>query len=140
MILDEIKKANIQAIKSHNKNARTVFSVVMTKATLLTVKKREKNEKLTDADMSTILQKTLKELLEEKENYEKAGNAEQSSNLSSQISVLEKYMPKLLSEQEIKEIISKQEDKSIPSVMKFFKQNYAGKVDMKMVMTVLKTF
>ena len=46
----------------------------------------------------------------------------------------------MLSEEEIYEIISKQEDKSIPNIMKLFKQNYAGKVDMSLVNLVLKKF
>ena len=42
-------------------------------------------------------------------------------------------------EEEIKEIISGLEDKSVPAVMKHFKANYAGKVDMRLVGTVLKS-
>ena len=36
-------------------------------------------------------------------------------------------------EEEIKEIINSLEDKSMPSIMKHFKQNYLGKCDMKLV-------
>ena len=39
---------------------------------------------------------------------------------------------------EIKEIINGLEDKSIGAVMKHFKANYQGKVDMKMVGEALK--
>ena len=39
----------------------------------------------------------------------------------------------MMSEEEIKNIIAGMEDKSIPSVMKHFKANYAGKVDMGLV-------
>ena len=46
----------------------------------------------------------------------------------------------MLSEDEIYDIISKQEDKSIPAIMKFFKANYAGKVEMNKVSMVLKKF
>ena len=41
MILDEIKKANMVALKEKNQTARAIYSVVMTKAMLETVKKRE---------------------------------------------------------------------------------------------------
>ena len=40
----------------------------------------------------------------------------------------------------IKEEILKLDDKSIPSVMKHFKQNYGSRVDMKMVSDELKNF
>ena len=47
-------------------------------------------------------------------------------------------MPKLMSEDEIKAEILKLDDKSVPSVMKHFKANFLGKVDMKLVGEVLK--
>ena len=81
MILDEIKKANVEALKNKDKEARTIYSIVMNKAMLETIKKREKGEELCDADMVQIFQKTIKELTEEAENYAKAGNTEQSENI-----------------------------------------------------------
>ena len=138
MILDEIKRANMVALKNKDQNARAVYSVVMTKAMLETVKKREKNEELTEEDMIRIIQKTIKELTDESESYEKAGNLEQSKNILQQKEIISIYLPKMLDETEIKKIILTLDDKSIPSVMKHFKQNYLGKVDMSLVSKVLK--
>ncbi len=140
MILDEIKKANMVALKEKNQTARAIYSVVMTKAMLETVKKREKGEELTDADMTQILQKTIKELTDEAESYKTAGKVEQAEEVEKQKEIIEKYLPRMLSEEEIYDIISKQDDKSIPAIMKFFKANYAGKVDMSKVSAVLKKF
>ena len=89
--------------------------------------------------MSKILQKTVNELAEEREGFVKAGRAETVASLDRQLETVKKYLPKLLSAEEIKEIIEKLEDKTVPSVMKHFKTNYAGKVDMKLVGEVLKT-
>ena len=47
-------------------------------------------------------------------------------------------MPKMLTDEEIKNIIAGLEDKSIPFVMKYFKQNYQGACDMKKVNEILK--
>lgn len=138
MILEEIKRANMVALKNKDQNARAVYSVVMTKAMLETVKKREKNEELTDEDMIRIIQKTIKELTDESESYEKAGNLEQSKNILQQKEIISIYLPKMLEEAEIKNIILSLDDKSIPSVMKHFKQNYLGKVDMALVSKTLK--
>ena len=60
MILEEIKKANIIALKEKDHNARTIYSIVTNKAMLETIKKREKNEESTDNDMIQIIQKNLK--------------------------------------------------------------------------------
>ena len=45
----------------------------------------------------------------------------------------------MLSQEEIKKIIEGLDDKSTPAVMKHFKTEYAGKVDMREVGAVLKT-
>ena len=47
--------------------------------------------------------------------------------------ILTKYLPQMLSNDEIDAIIASLADKSIPSIMKHFKINYAGKVDMSAV-------
>ena len=138
MILDEIKKANIVALKEKNQTARAIYSVVMTKAMLETVKKREKNEDLTDADMVQILQKTIKELDDEQQSYVKANKLAESENVLKQKEIISAYLPQLLGDDEIYKIISSLDDKSIGNVMKHFKTNYAGKVDMSKVNIVLK--
>ena len=140
MILDEIKKANVQAMKDRDQNARAIYGVVMTKAMLEQVKKREKNEELTDADMVAILQKAIKELTDECDNYKKAGNTAQVELIETQKALIEKFLPQMMSEDEIYEVITNLEDKTIPAVMKHFKANYAGKVEMAKVQIVLKKF
>lgn len=139
MIIDSIKTANIQAIKDKNKNARTIYSIIMNKHLLASVEARTSGKSVTDADMVNIISKTIKELNEEQENFEKAGNLEQVKNIAEQKSILEVYLPKMLSADEIKNIIANLPDKSTPSVMKHFKQNYNGTVDMRLVSEVLKS-
>lgn len=139
MLVDEIKRANIQAMKDKDAVARSIYSVIMNKIMLETIKKREKGEEINDADVSNILQKTIKELTEEGENYAKVGNHEEEEKIKRQIEIASAYLPKMLSSEEIKEIILSLEDKSIPSVMKHFKLNYNGKCDMRMVQEVLKS-
>lgn len=139
MLYDEIKKANVQAMKDKDAVARSFYSVLLNKIMLENIKKREKNEEVTDADIANILQKTIKELEEEKQNYQKVGHQEEVENISKQIELAKKYLPKMLSKEEIVDIINSLEDKSIPSVMKHFKANYNGKCDMRMVQEVLKS-
>ena len=133
MIIDEIKKDNVQAMKDKNTIARTIYGVVVNKYMLQSIEKRKTGGELTDADMVAILQKTIKELTEEAENYAKVGNAAQVEEINAQKTILEKYLPQMMSEDEIRNIIAGMEDKSMPSVMKHFKANYAGKVDMQLV-------
>ena len=139
MIIDDIKKANIQAMKDKNKAARDIYSIIMNKYLLASVESRTSGKEVTDADMVKIITKTIKELTEEEENYKKVGNIEKAQEIGKQKSIIEVYLPKLLSEAEIRSIISNLEDKSVPNVMKHFKLNYNGKCDMKTVSDVLKT-
>ena len=138
MIIDEIKKANIQALKDKNKNARDIYSIIMNKHLLASVECRTSGKEMTDADMVKIITKTIKELTEEQENYVRVGNQEKAAAILSQKNILEKYLPQMLSEDKIKEIILALDDKSVPAVMKHFKTNYAGQCDMKLVSDVLK--
>ena len=139
MIKEEINIANINAIKNKDVTAKTILSIVKNKIMLAEIEKRAKNEELTDADCVSVLQKTIKELTEEAENYVKANNLIEAENVNKQKEVLEKYLPKMMDKEEIITIINSLEDKSIPSVMRHFKANFAGKVDMKLVSETLKS-
>ncbi|MBR2984608.1 MAG: GatB/YqeY domain-containing protein [Clostridia bacterium] len=138
MDLAFFKKEKITAMKEKNRAAVSALEVVITKIMTATIDKRAKGEELSEADINTIIQKAEKELIEEREGYAKAGRTENVEALNAQLEVLKKYLPKLLSEEEVRAIILSLEDKSVPSVMKHFKANYAGKVDMKMVNTILR--
>lgn len=139
MIVDEIKKANIEALKNHDSNLRSIYSVLMNKIMLANINARASESELTDVDVIKIIQKTIKELDEEAENYKKVGNAEETEKILLQRKALEKYLPTMLSKEKIKEIIVGLDDKTVPSVMRHFKTNYAGQCDMKEVSEVLKS-
>lgn len=139
MLIDTIKKENMLALKEKNENKRAVLSVIINKYMILTTELRAKNEEPKDDDLLKIISKTLKELEEEKASYVQANREESVKKIEEQMSYISSYMPKLLSEEEIKNIILSLEDKSIPSVMKYFKTNYPNKVDMGVVNKVLKS-
>lgn len=138
MLYEKIKQANVQAMKDKDSVARSIYSVLLNKIMLENIKKREKGAEVDDADISNILQKTIKELGEEKENYSKQGNSEQVKLIEKQIEIASIYLPKMMSREEIAQEINALADKSIPAVMKHFKQNFNGKCDMRLVQEVLK--
>ena len=140
MTLETFKKEKIEAMKQKNKDAVAALNVIITKIMALTIEKRSVGEEVTEADISALLQKAEKELCEEREGFIKAGREENVISLTNQIEVIKKYLPKLLSEEEIKAIIESLDDKTLPSVMKYFKQNYNGKADMRLVNTIAKSF
>ena len=139
MIEEQIKKANIQAMKDKDTVARAFYSVLMNKILLEKIAKGDREKPLVDSELSNILQKVIKELTDEKENYAKVNNVGEVANISRQIEIAKSYLPKQLSESEIKEIILSLSDRSVPTVMKHFKANFNGQVDMRLVQEVLKS-
>lgn len=139
MLINDIQKANLEAMKARDQVARAALSVVLTKAKLLEVELRTKGTELTDANVLEIIQKTLKELSDEKEGYLKVNNTERVEGIEKQEAILKGYLPKQLTREEILEEINKLEDKTMPSIMKHFKANFAGKVDMSLVSQIARS-
>lgn len=139
MLIDEIKKANMQALKDKDKATRAALSTVINKYMLLNVENKAKGKETTDADVISILQKSVKELEEEKNMFIKAARQDKIDEMNIQINAVKKYLPEMMSEDEIRKIISGLEDKSVKSVMAYFKENYAGKVEMAKVSQVLRS-
>lgn len=141
MNIDFFKKEKVAIMKEKNKDAVSALNVVINKIMLATIEKRAKNEELSEGDVLSILQKTEKELIEEKSGFEKAGEAyaDKVASLDSQIKTVKSYLPQMMGKDEIKKIILSLADKSVPSVMRHFKANYNGKCDMKEVNEVLRS-
>ena len=138
MLIDEIKKANVEAMKARDNTAKGIYSIIMNKYMLLSIEKKQKGEEATDVDLITIISKTLKELTEEKESYLKVNNLEKANAITHQEELISKYLPKMLTEEEIRKEISTLDDKSLPNVMKHFKTNFQGKVDMGLVSKIAR--
>ena len=139
MLIDEIKKANVQAMKDRDANKRAIFSVLITKYNNFAIEQKAACKEVTDTDLLNIIHKTVKELEDEAKSYLQAGREDRASEIAQQMVYISMYLPKQLTEAEIKEIIDTLEDKSIPSVMKHFKANYAGSVDMSLVDKVARS-
>jgi uncharacterized protein len=136
MLIDDLKKANIEAMKSHDANARVSLSAVISR--YIELKTDGSGREVTDLDVLHLVQKVDKELDEEKASYLQAGRAEQAAEIDLQKAALVRFIPKQLSEEEIRKIISTLPDKSIPSLMKHFKTNYDGRVDMSLVSKIAR--
>lgn len=137
MTLEEFKKVKIEAMKARNSSAVSAYNAIISKLMLL--KTEKVGTELTEQDSINVVKKVEKELIEEKEGYLKGGRVESAEEIDKQLQVVKQYLPQLLSAEEIKAEILKLEDKSIPTVMKHFKLNFAGKVDMKLVQETLKS-
>lgn len=139
MDIEFFKKEKTAAMKARDRDAVSALNVLIDKLTLWKIAKRAAGEELSDADVSGLMLKTEKELIEERDAFEAAGRKDTVEALSRQLETIRKYLPKMLTEDEIKAIIEGMEDRSVPSVMRRFKTEYAGKCDMRLVASVLKS-
>lgn len=138
MLINQLEKDNIEALKNKDKVARAVLSVVINKYRVNAIELKAQGKEATDADLVKVINKVVKELDEEKAGYEKLGRSEDAQGIENQKAIITKYLPKLMSEAEIRQVIASLEDKSMPSVMKHFKANYDGKVDMSLVSKIAR--
>lgn len=79
-------------------------TITMLRASILQVEKDGQKE-LSEDDMLAIVAKEVKKRKESIGEYEKAGREDIVNNLKREIEILEVYMPKQLSNEEIREIV-----------------------------------
>ncbi|MDD3207695.1 MAG: GatB/YqeY domain-containing protein [Erysipelotrichia bacterium] len=139
MLIEKVEKANIQALKDRDSQARAVLTIVITRYRQLLIEARTEQKEVTDNDLVRVIAKVVKELNEEKEGYIKVKNEDMIKAISHQEEVVKAFLPKMMSEQEIIAEIGKLSDKSIPSIMKHFKNEFDGKVDMGLVNRLART-
>ncbi len=136
MLIDEIRKVNVEALKAHDEAGKSVYGAIISR--YLELKTNGSGKEVTDGDVLSIIVKFDKELDEEKEGYVKAGRPESAKKIEEEKKALARFLPKLMSEAEIRSIIASLPDKSLPSVMRYFKDNYAGKADMSLVSKIAR--
>ena len=93
MLLQDLKKANMIALKEKNNDARAIYSVILNKASLLDIELKAAGKEITDQDILKIIQKALKELEDERSGYEKVGNTLRVESINNQIKTIEAYLP-----------------------------------------------
>ena len=126
---DSVRLASVRAIKTAITVAKTAPGAP---------------SEITDGDIQKIIQKLVKQRKDSAEQYIAAGRQELADNEIAEMNVMEEYLPKQLSEQDIRDIIFGRIVQSdfppcnMGIVMKYFKDNYSGQYDGKMVSTIAK--
>jgi len=160
MIVEEIKKDLISALKEKNESAvstlRMVSSSVFNKEMEKRVKILEKepglNEeqlkekvKLTDEEVIEVLSSEVKKRRDSISQFEQGGRPELAAKEKTEMDILMKYMPKELTEDEIRKIVKDAAAKSgatdmkgIGLVMKEVSPQTKGKADGNLVAKIVK--
>ena len=139
-LLEDLKDA------MKNKEVNKKNAVQMVRAAILQVEK-DKGIEVNDEQILSIISKELKTRKDSLEEYKKANREDLIEKVKEEMEVLEKYLPKQLTdeelEKEIKTIIEKVEAKTMKDmgkVMKEAKEVIGAKADGKRINEVVKKF
>lgn len=138
--LIELKKEKMLALKNHDSEKMNVLGIVISSLQKLEIEKKAAGKEITEVEMVSILNKTIKELTDEKAMYEANGRAEQALSDQRQIEIIKAYLPKMMEEDEIRKVIESLPDHQIKTIMQAFKKDYAGKADMALVNKIAREY
>lgn len=138
MLCEKIRADLIDAMKSADICKKEALSFLMSKIKNKAIELRTQETGISDTEVIYVIQKMIKELGEEIKMYISAGRNETVTLKQKQILILSDYLPKMLTEAEITKEINSLADKSMPNIMKHFKTNFAGMVDMSLVSKVAR--
>ena len=138
--LIELKKEQMLALKNHDGDKMNVLGIVISSLQKLEIEKKAAGKEITEVEMVSILNKTIKELTDEKAMYEANGRAEQALSDQRQIEIIKAYLPKMMDEDEIRKVIESLPDHQIKTIMQAFKKDYAGKADMALVNKIAREY
>jgi len=135
---DQLKKDLTDAIKSHNQVISGTLRMALTAVTIEEVAGKESRE-LSDNEVLSVLTKEAKKRRESVDAYMQANRKDLADKESAELTVLEKYLPAALSEQELEDIIAKAITeatnqgatgmKAMGIVMKIIQPQTVGRVD-----------
>ena len=125
---DSVRLASVRAIKTAITMAKTSPGAP---------------QELTDGDIQKIIQKLVKQRKDSADQYNAAGRPELADNELAEMAIMEEYLPKQMTEDEIRKVIMGLMVRSdvqynMGLVMKYFKENYSGQYDGKMVSIIAK--
>ena len=140
-----IQKDLVQGMKDHQEH--TVSALRSIKTAIMEVKTAPGGKKeLEDGDIIKIIQKLVKQRKESMDIYSQAGRSELADNEQQEMFVLMNYLPKMLTESEVEEIVAKTiadldatSMKDMGKVMGFINKTYSGQVDGSIVSRIVKS-
>lgn len=137
-----LKEATISSMKKGEKETTTtlrMFSAEIKKEEI------EKKDELTDEETISIVQKMIKQRKDSFSQFEQAGRDELAEKEAREISILEKFLPEQLSEEEILQEVNQaiaesgaESMQDMGKVMGLLKNKLSGKADMGLVSIKVK--
>ena len=145
MIKDTINSELKISMLSSNKDKTSTLRLILAAIKDREIAAREKKQDIDDAIVMDVLSKMVKQRLESADIYKKNNRLELAAKEELEIEVIREFLPKQLTEQEIKEIILKLIEETNSSsirdmgnIMGTLKSKYAGQLDFALAGKLLK--
>ena len=145
MIKDTINSELKNSMLSSNKDKTSTLRLILAAIKDREIAAREKKQDIDDAIVMDVLSKMVKQRLESADIYKKNNRLELAAKEEFEIEVIREFLPKQLTEQEIKEIILKLIEETNSSsirdmgnIMGTLKSKYAGQLDFALAGKLLK--
>ena len=142
MLYDEFRKEKMVALKEKDKLKNKVITNILSELTYI---KKELKQEPTEADSAKVVAKQVKQLKETMELSK--DRPDKMEELEAQLAILEQYMPKQMSEDEIRDAVMKlleengitAEPKNKGAIMKVVMPALNGKADGKDINKVVSS-
>lgn len=142
MSLKEELLQDMKAAMKAKADGKTALSVIRMVRSAVRNKEIDEKIELDDAGVGAVIAKEMKQRKESLAEFEKAGRNDLISQVQAEISVLEKYMPKQLSIEEVRQLVQTvtagKPDLKMGDVMKGVMPQVGGKADGRVVSQVVK--
>jgi hypothetical protein len=137
-VAQEIKAAMLA------KDAARLSTLRLLKSALGYVQIEKKTDSLPDADVVAVIQKEIKKRRDSVEQFQAAGRAEQAASEAAEIPVLEGFLPKALSPEELEQLVRSTitelgaaSKKEMGPVIKAVQAKAAGRADGRSISTLV---
>ena len=133
------------AILNKNEDRKRVLGNLIAQMKNKEIELRAKNKELSDEDTISLIQKIIKQNTEANEMFAKGGRNDLIEQNNIEINILQEFLPKQLTNEEIDDIIkltiadvNASSIKDMGKVIGQIKSKYAGQVDMSVVSSKIK--
>ncbi len=135
-LITKIKADQLQARKDRNSLKSTILTTLIGEASI--IGKNGGNREVTDQEVITVIKKFIKSI-DDTLNYLGVASSftVQYQVVASEKAMLEKYLPSQMTEEELIQAIAEVKFAPKGIIMKFLKDNFAGKYDGKLASKVI---
>ncbi|MFN4244611.1 MAG: GatB/YqeY domain-containing protein [Brevinematia bacterium] len=145
MIIDKINEDYKNAIKNKDEVKRETLNMLKSAIKYREIELRAGGKELTEDEIISVIQKEIKKRKEAIELYEKGGREDLAQKEKRELEILIAYLPKQLSEDEIRDIvkdviysIGASSPSDVGKVMKEIMPKVKGKVDAGLVRQIVE--